>query len=144
MALEHRRLTADGELPTDVVGAAHLPVAYHRLRLTGSRNAARNLINALGSPVEDLQSLAGMFLVRAGRRSVPELMNAIAERHPQLPTCLLVLADIGGEDAKPALMRFADDPDPTVARAARDGLSTLAMREKMESGESPFTPDGLA
>jgi HEAT repeat protein len=85
-----------------------------------------------------------MFLVRAGRRSVPELMNAIAERRPQLPTCLLVLADIGGEDAKPTLKRFVDDPDPAVAQAARDGLSTLEMKEKMDRGESPFTGDGSA
>jgi HEAT repeat protein len=77
-----------------------------------------------------------MFLVRAGRRSVPELMAAIAERHPQLPTCLLVLADIGGEDAEATLTAFAGDPDPAVARAAADGLATIEMREKLDRGES--------
>jgi hypothetical protein len=97
------------------------------------------LIDALGSPDEDLRALAGMFLVRAGRRSVPELMNAIAERHPQLPTCLVVLADIGGEDAKATLTAFADDPDPDVGLAARDGLATIAMRGKTDRGD-----DGLA
>ena len=141
MALGRGRLTADGEPPTEVVGAAHLYVDYQRLRLAGSRSAARNLINALGSPDENLRTLAGMFLVRAGRRSVPELMKAIAGRHPQLPTCLLVLADIGGEHAKPTLTRFVDDPDAAVARAARDGLATLAMREKLDKGETPWTPD---
>lgn len=82
-----------------------------------------------------------MFLVRAGRRAVPELVRAAAERHPQLATCLLVLADIGGDDAKATLVAFVDDPDPAVARAATDGLSTLAMKERIDSGESPFTPD---
>jgi hypothetical protein len=85
-----------------------------------------------------------MFLIRADRRSVPELMKAIAERHPQLPTCLLVLADIGGKEAKATLMEFAGDPDPVVARAAGDGLSTIAMSEKLDRGESPFPHDGSA
>jgi hypothetical protein len=92
------------------------------------------LIDALGSPAEDLRTLAGMFLVRAGRQAVPELMDAIAERPPQLPTYLVVLADIGGEDAKATLTAFSDDPDPDVARAARDGLATMAMREKLAWG----------
>lgn len=83
--------------------------------------------------------LAGMFLVRAGRRSLPELMKAIAERHSQLQTCLLILADIGGEDAIATLTAFADDEDPAVARAASDGLSTIAMKEKLDRGESPTT-----
>jgi hypothetical protein len=85
-----------------------------------------------------------MFLVRADRRSIPELMNAIAERHSQLPTYLVILADIGAKDAKATLRAFADDPDPAVARAARDGLSTIAMKEKLDRGHSPFTPDGPA
>jgi hypothetical protein len=78
--------------------------------------------------------------VRAGRRSVPELTRAIAERHPQLPTILLILADIGGEgeDAKATLMRFTDDPDPAVAHAAAEGLATVAMSERLERGETPF------
>jgi HEAT repeat protein len=124
----------------DAVGTAHLYVDYRRLRLTGSRVAARNLINALSSN-EDLRTLAGMFLVRAGQRSVPELMKAIAERPPQLPTYLLILADIGGKEAKTTLKGFVSDPDPVVARAASDGLSTIAMKEKLDRGESPFTPD---
>jgi hypothetical protein len=99
------------------------------------------LIDALGSPAEDLRTVAGMFLVRAGRRSVPELMGAIAERPPQLPTCLVVLADIGGEDAKATLTAFSDDPDPDVARAARDGLATIAMREKLDRGDDAFADD---
>jgi hypothetical protein len=99
------------------------------------------LIDALGSPAEDLRTLAGMFLVRAGRRSVPELMNAIARRHPQLSTCLLVLADIGGEDVKATLKAFSDDSEPAVAQAARDGLATIAMREKLDRGDDAFAAD---
>ena len=128
----------------DAVGAARLFVDYRRLRLTGSRAAARRLVNAVGSRDEDLRTLAGMFLVRAGRRSLPELEHAIAERHPQLPTLLLILADIGDGDAKGTLEGFAGDPDPDVARAAADGLSTIAMREKLERGESPFKVDASA
>jgi hypothetical protein len=80
-----------------------------------------------------------MFLVRAGRRSVPELLDAIAARHPQLPTCLVILADIGGEDAKATVTAFVDDSDPDVARAARDGVATIAMRERRDRSD-----DGLA
>src|SRR5438128_2014858 len=97
-----------GVLSVDAVGTARLYVDFRRLRLTGSRSAARNLIYALGSPNEDLRTLAGIFLGRAGGRSVPELMKAIEERHSQLPTCLLILAEIEGKDAKTTLMGFVD------------------------------------
>jgi HEAT repeat protein len=118
--------------------AARLYGEYQRLRLTGSRPAARRLIDALGSPREDLRTLAGMFLVKAGRRSLPTLLEATARRHPQLPTCLTVLADIGGNEAEATLRGFLDDPDPAVAQAAADGLSTIAMRKKLDRGASPF------
>ncbi|GAC1520266.1 MAG: hypothetical protein NVS2B16_27250 [Chloroflexota bacterium] len=111
-----------------VLESAHLYVDFRRLTLTGSRSAAWNLINALGSSEENVRTIAGMFLVRAGQRSLPEVLDAIDKRHAELPTLLIILADIGGEEAREVLMRFASDPDEDTAHAATDGLTTIEMR----------------
>jgi hypothetical protein len=71
--------------------------------------------------------MAGMFLVQAGGRSVPLLMEAVARREG-LPTALTVLADLGDPRARAAIEGFVDDPDPSVADAAREALRVLAMR----------------
>lgn len=123
----------------DALGTAQLYVEYRRLRLTGSDVAARKLIDALGSSDENLRMLAGMFLVRAAHRSVPVLIRSIEARHPELPTCLTILGDIGGEKARAILARYTGDPDRVVAQAATGGLATIAMREKLDRGEGVFT-----
>ena len=125
-----------------VLGAAPLYLDFKRLQLTGSHAAARSLISSLASDDEDLANMAGIFLVRAGTRSVPEIMKAIEGRDKTLPICLGILADIGDKRARATLIRFVSDPDPTVARAASDGLATVAMREKLARGEDPFSLDG--
>ena len=42
---------------------------------------------------------------------------------------LLIAGDIGARALEPDLRRLATDPDPDVARAARDALETLSARE---------------
>jgi hypothetical protein len=41
---------------------------------------------------------------------------------------LLIAGDIGAARLEPDLRRLAGDPDPEIARAARDGLRILAAR----------------
>lgn len=107
-----------------VGGAAKLFACRAVWRATGSRSAGRALVRALGSPDEDLQTIAGMFLTRAGKASEPLLHEALARRE-NLPMILTVLADIGDHRLEPEIRAFSQDQDPTVAKAAREALRML-------------------
>lgn len=92
---------------------------------TGFRSAGRALIDALGSRDEDLRTIAGMLLVQSGKRAEPLIAEAIARRE-HLPIVLLMAGDIGAATLEPEIRRFTTDPNPEVARAARDALRLLA------------------
>jgi hypothetical protein len=91
--------------------------------------------------MRNVHTLAGILLVRAGKQSVRGLKAAIAGRHPEMVTCLQILGDIGGADAKATLSPYVNDPDPEVAEAAKGGLRTIAMRDTLARGGSPFGVD---
>jgi hypothetical protein len=90
----------------------------------GSKAAGRSLLADLSSDDENVRTLAGMFLVRNGRRSLPVLRQALAQRQ-QLPTVLTMLADIAAPESEGEIARFVDDRDPEVAEAARLALDIL-------------------
>ncbi len=94
----------------------------------GWKAPGRALVRELGSPDEDLRTIAGMFLVRAGRQSEALLEEAL-HRRQNLPWVLSVLADIGDRKFEPELRQFARDIDPEVARAARDALRVLEAHQ---------------
>jgi HEAT repeat protein len=95
---------------------------------TRSVSAGRALVNALGDSDENVRTLAGMFLVQSGRKATPVLLEALAQgRH--VPTVLTMLGDIADPAALPVIERFADDPDPEVARAAREARE-IARRNR--------------
>jgi hypothetical protein len=94
----------------------------------GCRPAGRALVAALGSSDEAERTVAGMFLVQGGRRAEPLVADAI-QRRRHLPIVLLIAGDIGARSLEPDLRRLATDPDPDVARAARDALETLSARK---------------
>lgn len=96
---------------------------------TRLRAAGRALIDALGSPDEDVRTAAGMLLVQSGRHAEPLIAEAIARRE-HLLIVLLIAADIGAFALEPELRRFTADPDPDVARAARDALRILAAQPR--------------
>ena len=95
-------------------------------RATGLRAAGRPLVRALGSPDEDVRTIAGMFLVKAGKSAEPLLMEALARRE-HLAMVLSVLADIGDPDLEPQIRSFSTDPDPEVSRAANEALRILKL-----------------
>jgi HEAT repeat protein len=95
---------------------------------TGLRSAGRALVEALGSPDEDVRTAAGMFLVQSGKRAEPLVEEALRRRE-HLPTMLVIAGDIRAERLEPALRRFSTDADPEVARAAQDGLRILATQQ---------------
>lgn len=82
------------------------------------------MLNALDSPKEDVRTIAGMLLVQAGKYAEPLVEEGI-KRRLNLPMTLVMAGDIGAIRLKPELQRYAEDPDPEVAKAARDGLRIL-------------------
>ncbi len=113
----------------DVAAAARLYGWNMLWRATGARNAGRALIDALGTPDEDIQMLAGMFLVRGADKAAPLLEEALARRK-HLPKVITILADIGDPKYKPEFHRLTEDPDPAVADSARDALRVLEARQQ--------------
>ena len=109
-------------------GAARLFLDNALWRLSGWRAAGRRLVEALGSEDEDLRTIAGMLLVKAGRKARPLLEEALAKRQ-SLPLALTILGDIGDRQTAAKVQPFTQDPDPQVAKAAQDALKVLAVRE---------------
>jgi|SRR5690242_15038755 hypothetical protein len=107
-----------------VVDVARLFALKSVWRTTGLESAGRALLNALDSPKEDVRTVAGMFLVQAGKQAEPLVEEGI-KRRVNLPMTLVMAGDIGAVSLKPELQRFASDPDPAVAKAAQDGLRIL-------------------
>ena len=110
------------------------PLALARLyalqsvwRATGFQSAGRALVDALASRDDAVRTIAGMLLVRAGRRAEPLIAEAIRRRR-SLPLVLVIAGDIGAASLEPELERLAADTDRDVARAARDGLRIMAAQ----------------
>jgi hypothetical protein len=99
-------------------------------KTTASPAAGRALVRALDLRDETARTLAGMFLVKNGRKSLPYLREALAVRH-NVAIVLQIIADIGANDGLPDaaadIEPFTTDPDPAVARAAHDALETLSF-----------------
>lgn len=108
-------------------------------RTVGLHTAGEGLLRALGSEDEDLRTLAGMFLVQGGERSVPLLQRALESRE-NLALVLSILGDIGDPEIAPQLERFSQDPDIEVARAARDALEVVKLREERSRSRKPPAP----
>jgi hypothetical protein len=92
-------------------------------RLTGRTSAGRKLVRAVNNGGEDEQTIAGMFLAKAGDRAVPLIREALAEDAPS-PTLVDVLASIGTDIARAELQRVASGSGH-LAEAAREALRTL-------------------
>ena len=93
-------------------------------RATGLRLAGRALVRALGSQDENVRTIAGIFLVRAGKKSRPLLLEALNKRE-NLPVVLTIIGSIGDRQLEAQVRRFINDADPDVADAARDALRLL-------------------
>lgn len=93
----------------------------------GCRSAGRALVKALGSTDEGERTVAGILLVRSGKRAEPLVTDAIRRRE-HLPIVLLIAGDIGASSLEPDLRHLSTDSDPDVARAATDALEMLAAK----------------
>jgi HEAT repeat protein len=109
-----------------VAHAAFLFLCQAIWRGTRLPSAGRALIRALDSTNANVRTIAGIFLVRAGRRSEPFLEDALRRRQHNLPMLISILADIGDPKAAGELRPFTEDRDPQIAQAARDALRILS------------------
>lgn len=117
-----------------LTGAARLLLQNALWRVTGLAVAGRAVVRTLGSPDDDLRTMAGILLARAGRRAVPLLAEALRRRE-NLPLVLAVLGDIGDWRLEPELVQLGQDRDPAVAEAARDALRVLEARQRATAAQ---------
>lgn len=87
----------------------------------------RILLRELGSRDENLRTIAGMLLVKAGARAVPLLREALEQRQ-HLPIVLSIIGDLGDRSLAPELRHLSGDRDPQVAKAAQDALRVLQVQ----------------
>jgi HEAT repeat protein len=95
----------------------------------GVTSAGRSLVRALGSPDENIRSIAGILLAKSGKRAEPLLQEAL-DRRENLPTVLTVLGSIGDPALIPKLRQFTDDQSPEVAKAASEALKVTESTGK--------------
>ena len=107
-----------------IVPALSLFLSRAVWRATGWQAAGRPLVHALGSPDEDVRSIAGVLLAKAGKNAEPLLREALARRE-NLPMVLTLLADVGSPDLEPEIRPFSMDRNPEVAHAANEALRAL-------------------
>ena len=111
-----------------VAASAKLFAAGASWRVAGVPTAGRALVTAAATGAENEKTLAGMFLVQAGDRSVPLLTAAILAGETDR-TLVDALAGIGSDQAREALVSIARGTHATVApptrAAAAEALSTL-------------------
>jgi len=101
------------------------------LRL-GSAAAGRGLLADFASDDETVRTLAGMFLVRNGRRSIPILRDALVRREKMLEV-LTMLGDIATDESAELIRQYIGDHDPKVAAGARAALDILARNRTRSS-----------
>lgn len=97
-------------------------------RATGARATGDALARAFASDDEMVKVLAGMFLVKGGRRAAPVIRDALATRGSD-PDLITALADVGTAEDAPLLRSYTLSPDPAVAGAAREALHTLGAAQ---------------
>src|SRR5215472_17562467 len=82
-------------------------------RLTGASRLGRTLVRTLSSKNENLRNIAGILLVRGGKRAEPLLQEAL-HRRESLPMTLTLLADLGDRVVEKEIQPFSTDHDPKV------------------------------
>jgi len=97
-------------------------------RVTHRESSGRRLLAGLGEPDENARAIAGIMLAKGGITAIPLLQRALAERR-HVAAVLALLGDIGDPSVETDLARFTSDPDEAIARAAKEALRVLALRQ---------------
>lgn len=101
-------------------------------RVTHRESFGRRLLAGLGEPNESARAIAGIMLAKGGTAAIPLLQRALAERS-YVVEVLTLLGDVGDTSVENDLARFTSDPDAPIARAAKDALRVLALRQGRDS-----------
>ena len=112
-----------------LLGALRLYVYRALWYWLGITSAGRALVRALGSPDENIRSIAGILLAKSGKRAEALLLEAL-NRRESLPTVLTVLGSIGDPALIPQIRPFTNDPNPEVAKAAREAIKVIEFSPK--------------
>lgn len=110
-----------------LAGAARLFLLNAVWRSAGARWAGRALLESLGEKDRDLAAIAGIFLAKSGERAEPLLLEALSSKE-NLGTVLPLLGDVGRLEHSAELERLRADPDPRIARAAKEALDVMLAR----------------
>jgi hypothetical protein len=102
-------------------------------RVLHLETGGRRLVRALAARAEDERLIAGMLLVRGGSRAKPLLVEALRRRQGTVQI-VEILPSIEAQGIEAILREFSADPDPLVARTARDGLDALKARAEVLPG----------
>lgn len=113
----------------NIAKAAQLFVSKAVWNVTGLDAAGRALVHALDSDDENVWTIAGMFLVQAGKRAEPLLKEALDEGQ-HLPMVINVLGSIGDPEVVSALRPFTRNSDPEIARAAQEAIQVIDLANK--------------
>ena len=103
-------------------------------RWFGSARAAETLLAAMSSDDEQNQMLAGMSLVKAGRRSFDLIQEAI-EAGEASARIVRLLADIDAERSRPLLEKLAVGNQGELTDAARQCIDLLDRIDAVEGDE---------
>ena len=98
-------------------------------RVTHQQWLGRRLIEGLGESDENARSIAGIMLAKSGTAAIPVLHDALEQRS-NVAEVLTLLGDVGDGSVERDLARFTSDKDERIARAARDALRVLALRQR--------------
>jgi radical SAM superfamily enzyme with C-terminal helix-hairpin-helix motif len=99
-------------------------VAGTSWRLFGSRRAGETLLQAMSGDDEQDRMLAGISLVKAGRRSFDLIEKRIKAGEVSAPVIRL-LPDIGGERAREILEKIASGDENELQETARECVEML-------------------
>ena len=116
--------------------AAKMFAAGAAWKSAGLGVAGRTLVRGLASKDETVRNIAGILMVKAGRKSGPLLAAALKKAsHEHAPMLLRILGELGDPQWDGMLERYAENNDPEIAAAARDAMkaSQFARQDRQRA-----------
>lgn len=94
------------------------------------------LVRRLGEGDENARQIAGIMLAKGGPAAIPLLHQALMQG-THVVEVITLLGDVGDASVEAEVARFTADSDERIARAARDALRVLALRQRDSRSSKP-------